>query len=74
MGGQRHPLLGHDQEDALWDRVEAASGSGVDADTLTVHQLFNEHGPSEALHLLATGGVRKLGTMTLAVSCEKRKW
>ena len=39
MGSANQPLLGHHQEDQLWDRVEAAPPAGT---CTTVEQVFKD--------------------------------
>ncbi|KAL4438682.1 hypothetical protein ABPG77_006286 [Micractinium sp. CCAP 211/92] len=54
------PLLAHAQEDALWDRAEAATAGRAPKPAPTVGQLLAEH-PSEVVRFLQTQGVVKLG-------------
>ncbi|KAL4440082.1 hypothetical protein ABPG75_003083 [Micractinium tetrahymenae] len=54
------PLLAHAQEDALWDRAEAATAGRAPKPAPTVGQLLSEH-PSEVVRFLQSQGVVKLG-------------
>lgn len=64
--GLEQPLLGHAQEDALWDRAEAATAGRTPKPAPTVAQLLAEH-PSQVVRFLQDQGVVKLGEMELEV-------
>ncbi len=61
------PLLAHAQEDALWDRAEAATAGRAPKPAPTVGQLLAEH-PSEVVRFLQTQGVVKLGEFDMQAS------
>ena len=57
------PLLGHQQEDELWDRVESAPPLKAGP---TVQQLLAQD-PARVLHTLQKAGVQKLGEFQVQV-------
>ena len=57
------PLLAHDREDELWDRVELAPPVKAGP---TVKELLEEH-PSDVIRTLQRTGVQKLGEFCIEV-------
>jgi hypothetical protein len=63
MADSDQPLLGHQQEDELWDRVESAPPLKAGP---TVQQLLAQD-PARVLHTLQKAGVQKLGEFQVQV-------
>lgn len=59
----RRPLLAHDDEDRLWDRVEEAPPDAIHPRTMK--ELMKEN-PDEVLKTLSVSGVKKLGEFSVA--------
>lgn len=68
----RLALLGHQQEDELWDAVEMATPADLHA-TCCVRDILDDMQPKEAMRLLQTSCVKKLGEFSLPDHCVMDK-